>query len=94
MTGKSGAVAQKMASTFKILVDAADWSGTAASLVREEAETPEEPAPVVRAAEERHVERITAGISLNHDIHVHLPPTSDVAVYKAIFRALREELID
>ena len=36
----------------------------------------------------------TPSIALRHDVHLHLPPTSDVAVYSAIFRALREELLD
>jgi hypothetical protein len=95
VTGKSGAVAQKMASTFKALVDAADWSATPPTPSVKETEVADEKSkPVVIAADERRVDRITSGISLNHDIHVHLPPTSDVAVYKAIFRALREELID
>jgi hypothetical protein len=84
-----------MASTFKALVDAADWSATPPTPSVKETEVADEKSkPVVIAADERRVDRITSGISLNHDIHVHLPPTSDVAVYKAIFRALREELID
>jgi hypothetical protein len=95
VTGKSEAVAKKMAATFKSLADAADWSG-ASEIHPDQEKTEEQPEirPLVRAAEERRVDRITSGITLNHDIHVHLPPTSDVAVYKAIFRALREELID
>ncbi len=32
----------------------------------------------------------TRGLELHHDIHVHLPESTNVEVYDAIFRALRE----
>jgi hypothetical protein len=32
-------------------------------------------------------------LTLSHDIHLHLPPTSDVAVYRAIFQAMKSELM-
>jgi hypothetical protein len=34
-----------------------------------------------------------AAFRLHHDIHIHLPPTSDVAVYRAIFQAMKSELV-
>jgi hypothetical protein len=93
VTGQGDAVARKMATTFKVLAENADWSGPIENSSRvdepiakkakesgtPEAETPEHPK--------------AAAVSLHHDVHVHLPPTSDVAVYRAIFRALREELL-
>src|SRR3989344_7122004 len=79
-TGKGEAVAMKMATTFKSLSDVADWS-------EEQPKTEEKPKAEVTKAP------VVGGISLNHDIHVHLPPNSDVSVYKSIFRALREELL-
>jgi len=33
-------------------------------------------------------------IQLRHNIEVHLPATKDIEVYSAIFKALREHLLD
>ena len=83
VTGKGDAVAQKMATTFKVLAERADFAAA--------------PAPVADdSLAEREVEVVAEGVGLrlHHDVHIHLPPTSDVAVYTAIFRALRQELLD
>jgi Family of unknown function (DUF5343) len=85
VTGKGDAVAQKMATTFKALADRADFAAAPAALTGEE--VVEAPAPP-----ETRPDRL--GVRLHHDVHLHLPPTSDVAVYTAIFRALRAELLD
>jgi hypothetical protein len=84
VTGKGESAAEKMATTFRVLADSADW-----------AEGPP-PVPVVDAViEGEDQEPLSAArvLSLRHDVHVHLPPTSDAAVYTAIFRALRQELL-
>jgi Family of unknown function (DUF5343) len=91
VTGQGDAVATKMASTFKVLADNADWSASPddANKNRQtpaEVETPDEIPDV-------HERPPASGVNLHHDVHVHLPPTSDVSVYRAIFRALREELL-
>lgn len=96
VTGQGDAVAKKMASTFKAFASHADWSavadatasvGSATKDQNGEAESngssPGQTAGVASPA---------GSLSLHHDIHLHLPPSSDVAVYRAIFRALREEL--
>jgi uncharacterized protein DUF5343 len=36
---------------------------------------------------------LPGGISLGYTINLHLPPTSDVAVFNAIFKSLREHLL-
>jgi hypothetical protein len=90
VTGKGEKVAERMATTFKALAKHADWSadpgpGTAG------ASDPEENLIAVGTAQQT---RNDAKFALHSDVHVHLPATSDVAVYTAIFRALREEFID
>lgn len=30
---------------------------------------------------------------LHHDVHIHLPATNDVSVYRAIFQAIKAELM-
>jgi Family of unknown function (DUF5343) len=36
---------------------------------------------------------LPAGLNLGYTINLHLPPTSDVAVFNAIFKSLREHLL-
>ena len=86
VTGKGEAVARKMATTFKSLAHLADW--TAAPLATEPVEEP--------ATQETKPEEVTTpgrALSLHNDVHIHLPTSVDVAVYTAIFRAIREELL-
>lgn len=86
VTGKSESVAKKMATTFKAFADAADWSKQpVVAATPSDSGKPQEP-------EQSPVHGEVSGFALHHDIHVHLPATSDVAVYRAIFRALREEM--
>lgn len=96
VTGKSESVAEKMAATFKTLGGYADFSAQLA---------PREPKGDAEAAEEKvktaaqqpgaaRMSGVGGGVSLHNDVHIHLPATSDTAVYTAIFRALREELLD
>lgn len=95
VTGKSDSVAEKMASTFKALANAADWSAPSSHVPSvtgaSEPETPDD-AEQTPPAVATGVSPLD-GLALHHDVHVHLPPTSDVAVYRAIFRALRDELM-
>jgi hypothetical protein len=37
--------------------------------------------------------QIVGGLNLGYTINLHLPPTSDVAVFNAIFKSLREHLL-
>ncbi len=93
VTGQGEAVAQKLASTFKALASKADWSEPPIGVAAQA----DEHAPADASSRSLEQVPLTAapgsGVSLHHDVHVHLPPTSDVAVYRAIFRALREELL-
>jgi hypothetical protein len=36
---------------------------------------------------------LLSGLNLGYTINLHLPPTSDVAVFNAIFKSLREHLL-
>lgn len=92
VTGSGESVAQKAAQTFKQLASKADWAGGSAvapspsedSNPKQDQENYSPPPPSTSES---------GRVNLHHDIHVHLPPTSDVAVYRAIFQALREELL-
>lgn len=84
VSGKSESVAKKMATSFKALADAADWTGGTPPETAQDEQLPEKADGAAR----------TPGVSLHQDVHIHLPSTSDVSVYTAIFRALRDELLD
>lgn len=36
---------------------------------------------------------LPGGVTLGYTINLHLPPTSDIAVFNAIFKSLREHLL-
>jgi hypothetical protein len=97
VTGQSDSVAKKMSATFKALAHPANWT-----------QAPEAPAavsvepvggsqgsvPAEAAATQRDETEVGVGLfRLHHDIHLHLPPTTDVAVYRAIFQAIKTELM-
>ena len=98
VTGKAEAVAEKMASTFRALAAKADFSSTTQQTA---AATPPKTEDVVTPPADTHgksgdLDRgsLKLGVGLHNDIHIHLPATSDIGVYTAIFRAIREELLD
>lgn len=97
VSGKGEAVAKKMATTFKTLCEMADWTTASIPEVAPDA-TSEPPVDVVTTPSTTPdmgaVIRAATGLSLHHDVHLHLPSTSDVSVYTAIFRALKAELLD
>jgi hypothetical protein len=82
VTGKAQSVASKMAATFKTLASVGDWKAAGDPASEEKESAPLEPEEGAKGT-----------LNLHHDIHIHLPATSDVATYTAIFRALREELL-
>lgn len=98
VTGKGEAVAKKMATTFKAFSDQADWSTPPAEPVvpdaGEPAGAPDGGAALAEAPAIPAPPAAGGRLNLHQDIHVHLPPSTDVATYTAIFRALREELLD
>jgi hypothetical protein len=42
---------------------------------------------------DHNASQLPGGINLGYTINLHLPPTSDVAVFNAIFKSLREHLL-
>jgi hypothetical protein len=87
-TGASDAVASKMATTFKALATYADFKGAPPVAVepakrdeKEKVSPPERPSV------------LESPLGLTYRIEVHLPDTTNVDTFRAIFRALREELL-
>lgn len=89
-----------MASTFKSLADLADFTAPAdegngdpepdtTSAEGQKDSKPETKPPSI----DPPVVQQPGILTLSHDIHLHLPPTSDVSVYRAIFQAMKSELM-
>lgn len=95
ITGANDQISQRTANTFKKLCSLADWDDTSLETTQSDEIAPEtndeNPAPTSRFAEQQPA---TQGLlRLHHDVHIHLPATSDAAVYRAVFQALKAELL-
>lgn len=94
-TGKGDAVAYKMAATFKGLASYADFT-------REPAETashPEARSENTSSSEAPSPETnggngggFGGGLGLVYRLEIHLPDTQNIETYRAIFKAMKEEL--
>jgi len=84
-------VAGLMAKTFFGLLALADISTTSSRST-----TSELPLPPIRIDEETPPKQPAASFphGFHYNIQIHLPATKDVEVYNAIFKSLREHLID
>jgi Family of unknown function (DUF5343) len=95
-TGAGDAVAKKMASQFKSLASYADF--TSDSGVSPAPEPTPHPLPAFGPKKEEPPQppRIASnleGLGLVYRLEIHLPDTTNVETFRAIFRALREELV-
>lgn len=83
-------VAKLMASTFSSLLPLADLKAASTPTVELKTQTKiEEPKSELK---DRHT--TTQRPTLHYNIQIHLPATKDVEVFNAIFKSLREHLLD
>ncbi|MGN6605772.1 MAG: DUF5343 domain-containing protein [Jatrophihabitans sp.] len=96
LSDKGEAVNQKMATTFKALSSLANFSAGAAT-TEPKVSKPEDDLPTLSSGDnDNHTvdeDRRTGVLTLRHDIHLHLPLSTDVAVYDAIFRSVKANLL-
>ena len=86
-------VAQLMASTFFSLLALADIHPGASKAPP--APKPEAPADLpTPPAGQKEIQQISHRPTLHYNIQIHLPATKDVEVFNAIFKSLREHLLD
>lgn len=94
-TGSGDAVAAKIASTFKAFAGFADFSRPIASIVEEpQEEQVELPKPQDKDQSGQRSQTGKVDLGLVYRLEIHLPETQNVETYRAIFRALREEMMD
>lgn len=79
-----------MSNTFKALCDVADWSNIVPSVVKDQEITETDSEPL--SDDVRHHHRSTGGMNLHYNIQIHLPETTNMAVYDAIFQSLKKHL--
>lgn len=87
--------AKLMASTFFALLDLADISPTHANSehkVEIKSESPEPPQITVQPQES--LPKSHSRPSLHYNIQIHLPATKDIEVFNAIFKSLKEHLLE
>lgn len=97
----SDTASDRAAGTFLALVDLSDKAtilGQDESGVEPEPEAAE-PEPTPEAAKPapapiQHPHVAAAPVGLNYNIQIHLPATKDIEVYNAIFKSLREHIIE
>lgn len=91
---KSDNVLSLMANTFKSLCELADWSR---GDVRTTTQTIEEPVVNIPLDAEPKVSipanTNNPGMNLHYNIQIHLPETTNMAVYDAIFQSLKKHLL-
>ena len=94
-TGKSDSVAKKMATTFKSLSSIADFT---TPLKTEEKK--EEPAPPTQSNNQQPIPIVQdnsvskkSDFGLVYRFEIHLPDTQNIETHRAIFKALKEELL-
>lgn len=83
--------AERAANTFIALVEISDITGEGTVEIVKEA------APIDPVSNISAVTGASNGgriIGLKYDIAIHLPPTKDIEVYNAIFKSLREHLVE
>ena len=82
-----------MASTFKGLCDYADWTEASKVKLDDKIETKQDTKiEVNREINNESVKNNTGAVTLNYDIHIHLPATRDSAIYDALFESLTKHI--
>lgn len=91
-TGVSDSVAKKMATQFKSLASYADFRAAPATSSEKPSATPQVKPDKKPPLPPTPVSNLQ-GLGLVYRLEIHLPDTQNVETFRAIFRALREELM-
>lgn len=96
VTGKEAVYTRRYTMVFKALCDLADFSsrGRKVSTRPPQSEHPEEPEPELPSAALTSAPAISAAErpAFVYRVEIHLPATTDLKVYNAIFRSIKEHL--
>ncbi len=90
VTGKDAVTVGRYYATFKTLTALASFSATPAATNENEQEGSKKKPKVDSLANDDDGKRLS---SFHYNIQIHLPATTDISVYNAIFKSLRDNLI-
>lgn len=90
---KSDTVLGNMASTFKALCALADWNKQPVIQSEESQEVISHVENPVREAPLPTQNQLISDMNLHYNIQIHLPETTNMAVYDAIFQSLKKHLL-
>ena len=94
---KGDRVIEQMAMTFRALCSYADWSehGVQKSVVESKKEDLDikENTPSIVTNNSKNEVKTETGMNLHYNIQIHLPETTNMAVYDAIFQSLKKHLM-
>lgn len=94
ITGKDARTVARYTATFKALCKIADFKVTSPpkkkTVTEREDTSSEEQSPT---KEQNGATDESISPQFHYNIQIHLPPTTDVAVYNAIFKSLREHIL-
>ena len=93
----SDAVAKKQATTFFALLNLADLDadGQTKSQTAVESEKPKDPSEKGEVPKKTNDQiKQPQGVSLKYNVEIQLPATKDIDVYNAIFKSLKEHILD
>jgi hypothetical protein len=91
-TGKGDSVAWKMATTFKSLADYADFTKEIIKPIKHPEAEAKKPLEIPESQIIPQGKRLGDQLGLVYRLEIHLPDTQNIETYRAIFKALREEL--
>ena len=89
---KGDKVIESMARTFRTLCDYADWTDLTVPKVKTPEVIPPQKDNLPPKKEERSDHAQTGSMGLHYNIQIHLPETTNMAVYDAIFQSLKKHL--
>jgi hypothetical protein len=93
-TGKGDAVALKIATTFKGLANYADFSKASVQQEKPTESKEKESDSIKESAQPKDIQKISLeNMGLVYRFEIHLPDTQNIDTFRAIFKAMREELM-
>ena len=90
---KSESIIDKMARTFRTLCDYADWSEISTAKKNPQIQEIHQKDDSINANEKNSDHSHNSPIGLHYNIQIHLPETTNMAVYDAIFQSLKKHLL-
>jgi hypothetical protein len=93
VTGKDETSVTRFYATYKTLTDIAEFDEPITPVKQVVESKPETPEPEKKKAEVKMPTHTIGSPDFHYNIQIHLPATTDIAVYNAIFKSIKENLM-